>query len=336
MFPPTAHTPNNVRLPNLYGPQVSLLFVPLARLSFLTAAQIWVALSLLIYFVCIYAVWKSCPHLRPYSKIVTIAAIAFPPLFHFFMRGQISALVLLCFTAAFLALQADRLWLAGLALGFLVFKPQFLVAIPLILLLARSWKIFLALVISAGGQLAFARIYFGPDIMRAYFDMLLHTARWIDTAELPLASIQMHSLRSFWSLLVPSPTVALALYLLTSIFVVAITASFWKSSSPLALRFAALTFAAVLVNPHLFVYDLLVLAPALLLVTDWMLANPRPASSPLLRVLLYLVFILPLFGPLSYFTHLQLSVVVFVATLWTLHRSVTRGHKLASDESRVV
>ena len=53
----------------------------------------------------------------------------------------------------------------------------------------------------------------------------------------------------------------------------------WKSSAPLALRFSALTLAAVLVNPHLFVYDLLVLAPVLLLLADWILTrstNPLP------------------------------------------------------------
>ena len=39
-------------------------------------------------------------------RIVALCAIAFPPLFHFFVRGQISALVLACFTAAFLAFRA--------------------------------------------------------------------------------------------------------------------------------------------------------------------------------------------------------------------------------------
>jgi hypothetical protein len=36
--------------------------------------------------------------------------------------------------------------------------------------------------------------------------------------------------------------------------------------------------------------------------------------------LLYLAFLLPLFGPLAHWTHLQLSVVVFAALLWTLRR----------------
>jgi hypothetical protein len=36
--------------------------------------------------------------------------------------------------------------------------------------------------------------------------------------------------------------------------------------------------------------------------------------------LLYLAFLLPLFGLLAYWTHVQLSVIVFAALLWTLRR----------------
>jgi hypothetical protein len=331
--PPT--TPTNVRLPNLYGPQFALLFVPLARLPFLIAAQVWVALSLIYFFTCIHLVLKSCPSLLPHSRTVMLCAVAFPPMFHFFVRGQNSVLALVCFTAAYLAWRAQRDWLAGIALGFLIFKPQFLVAIPLVLLLSRAWKPFVALLVSAAAQLAFTRIYFGPAVMHAYFATLWHISRAIDATELSLAPIQMHSLRPFWSLLIPWPGVALVLYTLSSIAVIALTAAAWRSSAPLALRFSALTLAAVLVNPHLFVYDLLVLAPALLLVVDWTVTNPQHPSSPALRVLAYLSFLLPFFGPLAQWTHLQLSVPVFTVLLWLLWRN-SATHKLASNESAVV
>jgi hypothetical protein len=312
------------------------MFVPLASLSFPAAARIWVVFGLLVYFACIYAIWRRCRALRPYSRIVTIAAVAFPPLFHFFVRGQNSVIVLAFFTAAFLALRADRRWLAGIVLGFLAFKPQFLIAIPLILVVAHAWKIFAGLAMSAVVQLAFARAYFGTAVMQAYFDTLQHTSRWITTAEANIAPIQMHSLRSFWSLLIPLPTVALVLYVLSSICVVWIASVIWNSVPEMALRFSALTLAAVLVNPHLFVYDLLVLAPVVLLVTDWTLAHNQHPASPALRLLIYLSFLLPLFGPISRWTHVQLSVIVFIALLLVLFRFVTASHKLASGESAVV
>jgi hypothetical protein len=327
---------NLVTLPNLYGPQVGILFVPLSRLSFPAAARIWVTLSLLIYVASIYLIWRECPELRRHAGIVAISAAAFPPLFHFFVRGQISVLPLVCFTATFLALRRQREWLAGAALGLLVLKPQFLVAIPFVLLLARAWKAFGGLTLSAAAQLIFTNFYFGPEVMRLYLDTLWHAPRWITAVELSLAPIQMHSLRSFWSLLVPWPQVGFALYIITSCVAVVIASVIWKSSEHLALRFSALTLAAVLVNPHLFVYDLLVLAPVLLLLVDWTLTHPQQSTSATFRLLLYLSFLLPMLGPLSQWTHLQVSVPIFVALLWTLRPTETAGHKLDSNECRVV
>ena len=276
-----------VHLQYFYGPQVALPFIPLGRFSFLAQAGIWVTLSLLMYFACVYLLWKSCPGLRPYRPLVFLCAIAYPPLFHFFVRGQISAVVLVCFTAACLAFLAGRDSLAGIALGFLVFKPQFLVAIPLLLLLAQAWKVFAGLAASAAAQLAFAFFYFGPAVMRPYIRMLLHSAGQPSTTELIFSPIQMHSLHTFWELLIPWPRPLWTLYFLSSLAAIAMAAAVWKSSSPRALRFSALILASVLVNPHIYIYDLLALAPALLLLVDWALIHPdHPfhAGSPRLVV----------------------------------------------------
>jgi alpha-1,2-mannosyltransferase len=309
----------SIHLQYFYGPQVALPFVPFIRLSFLTEGAIWVALSVLTYFACVYLVWKTCPGLKPYSGLVFLCAAAYPPLFHFFVRGQLSAVVLLCFTMAWLAFRAQRDFLAGLALGLLAFKPQFLVAIPLVLLIAQAWKMFAGIAISAAIQLAFTFFYFGPAVMRSYVDMLLHSASRPGTTELSLSPIQMHSLRTFWALLIPWPTAVWIFYGFSSLAVIAVAASTWrKYSSSRALGFSALIVAAVLVNPHIYIYDLLPLAPVFLLVADYTLTEPYNVSPLSLRVLLYLAFVLPLFGPLSRWTHLQLSVPVFAALLWTL------------------
>lgn len=317
----------SVYLRYFYGPQVALPFLPFASLSFLAQAELWVTFSVLMYFASIYLLWRFCRALRPYPGFVFLCAIAYPPLFHFFVRGHLSAVVLVCFSAACLAFLGRREWLAGIALGFLVFKPQFLVAVPLVLLLAQAWKPFAGLAVSAGAQLAATFIYFGPKVMRAYFSMLFHSAARPSTTELTLSSIQMHSLRSFWSLLIPWPPGVWVFYLLSSLAVVGIAAAVWKSSAPLALRFSALVFASVLVNPHLYIYDLLALVPPFLLLADWTLNNPRLPSCTTFRVLLYLAFLLPLFGPLARWTHVQLSVPVFAGLLWMLWReSTTPGH----------
>lgn len=331
----------SVELQYFYGPQVALAFLPLVRLPFLLQAGIWVTLSLLMYFSCVYLLWKACPGLHPHPRLVAVCALAYPPVFHFFVRGQISAVMLACFAAAYLAFLARRDWLAGIALGFLILKPQFLVAVPLVLLLAKAWRPFVGLALSAIAQLTLTLVYFGWPVMRSYIGMLLHSAGQPTSTELTLSPIQMHSLRSFWTLLVPWPQGVWVLYILSSLAVIAMATAVWKSSSPVALRFSALVLAAVLVNPHLYIYDLLALAPALLLLTDWVLNNPQHPLSPALRGLLYLAFLLPLFGPLSRWTHMQLSVPAFTVLLYVLWRVSCSplesvNHKLASTESPVV
>ena len=204
----------------------------------------------------------------------------------------------------------------------------------MILLLARAWKAFAGLAIAAVAQLGLTTIYFGAGVMRTYFDTMLHLSRWVGLSEIGPAHIQMHSLRSFFALLIPWSDISLALYVVSSIATIAIAATVWKSSATLAIRFSALILASVLVNPHLFIYDLLVLAPAFLLLVDWML-RAQPASSPTLHVLLYLSYVLPLFGPLSRWTHVQLSVLAFAGLLSVLWR-VSKIHKFASDEPAVV
>ena len=329
-----------VRLQYFYGPQVALPFIVPRTLSFLAQGAIWVAFSVLLYFGCVYLIWKTCSALKSWATLVALCAIAYPPLFHFFVRGQISVLPLVCFTAAYLAFRARRDWLAGIALGFLFIKPQFLVAVPVVLLWGESWRAFAGLLISAGAQLGLTFAYFGERVMRAYVHMLLHSASQPGTTELSLSPIQMHSLRSFWALLIPFPAIVWVIYLGSSIAVIAVAVAIWKSCASLPLRFSALLLAAVLVNPHLYVYDLLALAPALLLMADWAATHAQHPWANELKVLLYLSFLLPLLGPISRWTHIQLSVLAFSAFLCCLFRisrlAVSSARELATSESAVV
>ena len=192
------------------------------------------------------------------------------------------------------------------------------------------------LLISAAAQLTLTALYFGRAVMDAYFTRLLHSAGHPASTELVFSPIQMHSLHTFWELLVPWRSGVWVLYLLTSFAIISIAAAVWKSPVSVPVRFSALVLAAVLVNPHIYVYDLVALVPAFLLLGDWLLANPQHPSRPALSLLLYLAFLLPLFGPLAYWTHLQLSVVSFAAILWILYRVATAGHKVAFAESAVV
>src|SRR6266481_5534810 len=100
----------------LYGPQVSLLFAPLAALPYPAALALWLIFNTILYAICCYAVWKSCTHLQDKGTTVLILAIAYPAFAHVIAWGQTSALALACFTATYLALRSGHLFLAGLAI----------------------------------------------------------------------------------------------------------------------------------------------------------------------------------------------------------------------------
>jgi len=314
----------------LYPPQVSILFAPFARLSYTWALILWLAFTTLIYGWSCFAVWRACPNLRDHGLTVLVLAAALPAFWHLIAWGQTSALALACFTLAYFALRAKHDFLAGLAFGCLIFKPQLGLAVAVVFLITFRWKIIAGALLSALAQLSAAWLYYGPAPLREWIRVLLNVQRTLPLLEPKL--YQTHCLRTFWTMLVPWPSASYVLYVITALIVAGLTIACWRSAMPLALRYAALLLSTVLLAPHLTVYDLVMLAPAFLLLSDWIITQPTQVT-PHLKLLIYLTFVLSLLGPLARWTHLQLSVLVMAALLfgiWTTGRKLISSH-ITSD-----
>src|SRR5208282_4928214 len=145
----------------MYPPQVSIFFAPLAALPYGRALVIWLALSSLLYGLCCYTLWLACPRLRNQRWTVLLLAIAFPGFFHLILWGQTSAIALACFTGAFFLLRDERPFLAGLALGCLIFKPQLGIAAALVFASTRAWRVIAGGLLSAAAQLTVPALYYG-------------------------------------------------------------------------------------------------------------------------------------------------------------------------------
>jgi hypothetical protein len=306
----------------LYGPQVSLFFVPFALLPYEWALTAWLTLNLLVYALCCFAVWKTCANLQSQKWIVLAAAIAFPGFFHLLLWGQTSGLALLCFTLVYLALRTRHPFLAGLALGSLIFKPQLGLAAAVVFVFAGEWQVVAGSVIAASLQLGIAWWHYGTAVMRNYLYALTHLRGVLSPLEPRL--YHTHSLRAFWILLLPWSSASSAvwgLYFVSAVAALLMLLLCWRSRAPLALRYSALLVASVLVAPHLTVYDLVILAPAFLLLADWALSCSNQPLAAATLVLLYLCYPLFLLGPLTRFTHLQLSVVALFGLLWLIQRA---------------
>lgn len=309
-----------------YGPQVYLPFSLLARLPYGWAALVWALLNCALYFGCCYALWRCCPRLQPYAGAVSLLALAFPGFFNLIAFGQTSGPALVLFTLAFLALRSRRNFLAGLAVGSLIYKPQLGLAAAVVFLLAAEWKIVAGALAAAAAQLSFAWGWFGSTVMKQYFHSLLRTSQALPFIEPKL--YQMHCLRGFWLLLLPWRNIAGALYALTAVAVLAAAVLCWRSRASLRLRFAALLVASVLVAPHLIIYDLIILAPAFLFLGDWALERTEAATVPGLRVFLYLAYALPLLEPLAKASHVQFSVLAFAVLFGWIRLATREGPSL--------
>lgn len=308
-----------IRYLPLYPPQVSLFFAPLSYVPYSWALASWWISSAAIYSACCYFIWRVCPQLRKHGGTVALLATAFPAFFHLIAWGQASAIALACFTATFFLLRDRRDFLAGFALGCLIFKPQLGLAAAIVFLAIGSWKTVTGALISAALQLCAGVLYYGMQPFRTWLQVLWNAPNSLSLLE--PRPYQTHCLRTFWTMLVPWPEISLTLYFVSSALILGLTVATWKrNNSPIALRYTLLLLATVLVAPHLTVYDLVILAPAILLLADWLIAYS--SSRPIARAgtLLYLVYTLPLLGPLTRWTHVQLSVIAMFVLAWTIWR----------------
>ena len=309
---------SGIRYLPLYPPQVSILFAPLASLSYGSAFVVWWVCSSALYGLCCYWIWRACPNLQTYSGTAALLAVASPAFFNLMAWGQTSALALACFTLMYFLLRDPREFIAGLALGCLIFKPQLGLAAAVVFLALGTWRVLAGAAVSSAAQLSIGVFYYGVEPLRRWLGML-----WNVRALLPWLEpkpYQTHCLRTFWSMIVPWHALSFTLYGLSAAIILFVTIRLWKRDQALALRYSALMLATVLVAPHLTVYDLVVLAPAILLLADWLAGQPATREVRHAGTLLYLVYALPLVGILAHYSHVQLSVLAMAALVLVIAR----------------
>lgn len=309
-----------IRYLPLYPPQVSLIFAPFAYLPYPWAVGLWWLCSALTYAVCCYAIWRSCPHLRQHRLTVAILAAGFPGFFNLIAWGQTSTVALACFTIFFFLMRKNRDFFAGLVLGCLIFKPQLGLAAGVVFVLLGAWKIVVGAILSALAQLSIGALYYGTAPLLRWFSMLWNIRAMSSLLE--PKPYQTHCLRTFWSMLIPWSSLSIVLYVLSAAVMIVWTILVWKQSQDGALRLSSLLLTSVLVAPHLTVYDLVILAPAFLLMSDWATGRHQMPESGLIGSMLYLTYVLPLAGPLLRGTHVQVSVLAMSILAYLIMRSI--------------
>jgi hypothetical protein len=277
--------------------------------------------SALLYAACARAISRVLPELQEARLSWALLALAFVPFLQLVAHGQVSALVLVCFCLAWLALRDGSWWLAGLALGSLCFKPQFLTAAVLAVLVTRELRVAAGAIVGAAIQFVAVSLALGPSIWSAYLDKVRVIVGTPEAFE--PKPWQMHNLKGFWLLLFGETQLATGAWLLSAAAVTGVILLIGLRTRSADLRTAVVVIGTVLLNPHLYIYDLVILLVSIAALSRWLFDSPRGPEAPAVRVLLHLLWWAPLIGPLSRLTHLQVTPVLLVALLLVIRRALS-------------
>jgi hypothetical protein len=297
------------------SPQTAFAFAPLATLGYTSALALWLVVTVLLYGAACWLTWRSCAALHGYPAETAMACAAFPAFYSTVLHGQLSCVAVFWIAAALAAFRRGRAVTAGMALGCLVFKPHWVLAAGAVFVAAREWRVVVGIAAAAATQLGLTYLVMGSAVMGAYSSMLGSLPRVADLLE-PRAS---NTLKGFFHAVVPSDTAALVLYAATAGATVLATAALWRTSARFEIRFAAVLLAVVLISPHAFEYDLVLLAPAYLLLANWRAQAPDDPGMPVMMWAGGALFVAPLFTGLPAVLRLQFSVTAMAVMLGALY-----------------
>jgi hypothetical protein len=291
--------------PTVYGPQVGVALIPIAYLPFLPAYGVWQLLVVGATVVTTLWLAGSVPALRPWRGRILVLTLLAPPLFHAAIAGHLSPVALFALTALVKAQERQSRVLSGVAVGLLGYKVSLVAPAVAVCLVAGEWTVALVAMAVAAGQLLVVAPVVGLDVVQQHVWNVLAAARSPDAVA--VKPQYMASLRTFWSALLPAGA-ALAAYGVTAAGAVAAAGWAWRRTKVPLERAAFLGLAIALAAPHLYIYDLLVLAPALM-VTGALVVQ-RPEQARRYRWWLAGAFASPLLAPLTTVTHVQLLTLV--------------------------
>lgn len=315
-----------------YGPQVALAFAPLALLPFPSSLVVFLGLTTVCYGLSVWLIWRECDGLQRHGWLVAVLAAASPLFWNVIRYGQASAVPLLLLSVAFVALRRNRLFLAGVVIGCLAYKPPLGIVLGVVLLAARQWRVVAGALLAVAGQLGVAWWVAGTATMGQYFGelwQLMQNPRLVE----PFPS-EIHSLRGFVQLLIPSPAVVSACAMAGLLAALVVAVRCWSTSAPLGVRWGQMVLLTVLASPHLVSYDLVLLTVGLLLFADWAVRHPEHDVSAPASLMLVLLYFAPFSGMIvARLTHVQVSVIVMAVLAWRIAVVCRTSHSVARNQA---
>jgi hypothetical protein len=169
-------------------------------------------------------------------------------------------------TALGLALLGRRPILSGIAFGLLCYKPQYYAVIPLVLCASGHWRALAASLVTAALAALAATAIFGAEVWPAF----LAGAHFTRTVVLEEGNTGFEKMQSVFALvrLWHGPVaLAYAAQILSALLALTLAWRVWRGDAAMEIKGAVLCLAALLVTPYSLDYDLMLLAPAIALLS---------------------------------------------------------------------
>lgn len=267
----------------MYPPTMSLVLAPFAAPGYLASFTLWVAIFAGAFLLMSWRLWPD-----PWALFFVASS---PAVFLAIVTGQNGFLTATLIAAAG-AFADKRPILAGLAAALLTVKPQLGLLIPIAFLAGGCWRAFAA---AAFGTIVFAALsvaLYGAEAWTAFFEaMTTHGGRM---AEAGFPFNKLATPFGFATMIGLPAGIASAVQIAASIALAVYVAIVWRRVKDWDLRVAALSTAAMLATPYAFYYEIVVMAPAMLLIAR------RAATTGWLRfekITLIAAWIAPLMMP---------------------------------------
>jgi hypothetical protein len=255
----------------------------------------------------------AAPGRSPRRLIYLVAAAAALPVFTSFLFGEVSLVIVAVVAVSWWLLDKGRPWLAGLVLACLALKPQIAFLVPLALLAAGHWRVFLSWLGATGVIAGVSLLAVGTQAIHD----VRHSLSLAAGTPGPIQVSLLHQLP--WPMVSAAAMVAVAVLFV----VVAISAAGARPALPMA----AGLLASALLSPYLNFYDL-----AGLVLAGWLVLRTNPPMwQRFVLVALYVPLYLAPVWPLA----TVVGECAWLASLVILGRlprdqTLPRRHKVAA------
>lgn len=233
-----------------YPPTFLFAAAAIALLPYTTAALAWLAATL-------------CAYVVVASKIVgdrvgIFVALGFPAVLWNATAGQ-NGFLTAALVGGTLSLMERRPALSGICLGLLTYKPHFGLLFPIALIAGARWRVIAVGSIVTAAMVALSFIVFGRASWQGFVDWLPITSSVV-MGEGAAGWNRLQSLFGLLRSLGGGENLAWSAQAALALALAGVIAWLWRNGAEFEIKAAALSCAALLATPYIYMYDLVVLA----------------------------------------------------------------------------